>query len=225
MDSLPILIILYAGLTHALEADHVLALSNIVTQRKGVAAAAKDGIYWGIGHTATILVIGSLMILFKMHIAEQTFSYFEAIVGLMLVIVAIVRLVKFYKEKRITVHSHPHTHAGENEHRHVHLTASTENTYLHKASFGIGLVHGLAGSGALVVLAMTQFDNASKGMLYLLIYGVGAIAGMFLAAALFSIPFAKRIMDLPIVRDLLTLASSLLCLVYGFYVMYQNLSA
>ena len=94
MENIPFYLVLYAGLTHALEADHVLAVSNVVTQRRQVWLAVKDGMYWGFGHTTTILLIGLLMIWMKVYIAESTFSLLEAAVGLMLVVLACYRLWK-----------------------------------------------------------------------------------------------------------------------------------
>ncbi|MDR2148543.1 MAG: hypothetical protein LBE91_19040, partial [Tannerella sp.] len=78
---------LYEGLTHSFEADHILAVTNIVSQRTKIFPALKDGIFWGLGHTSTIFLIGILMILFKVNIPEKSFSYFEAGVGLMLILV------------------------------------------------------------------------------------------------------------------------------------------
>lgn len=223
MESLSVLVVLYAGLTHALEADHVLAVSNIVSQRRSVAAAAKDGICWGLGHTSTILVIGLLMLVFKAAIPEQTFSYFEAVVGLMLIIVAVYRLYKFFINKE-AIHHHTHVHAGVNEQRHVHVPIDAVEKNLHKTSYGIGLVHGLAGSGALVALAISQFSSPGIGMIYLLLYGLGSVAGMLLVSGLFSVPFSKKVINQPALRTALVLVSSGLCLVYGCYVIYYNIT-
>lgn len=214
MESLPLFVILYAGITHALEADHVLAVSNIVSQRRAVWPALKDGIFWGLGHTSTILIIGLLILVFKAGISDDTFSYFEAAVGLMLILVAIYRLIKFYKNKETAPHSHTHDSAA----------SETRGKSLHKASYGIGFVHGLAGSGALVVLAMTQYKEAGTGMMYLLLYGLGSVVGMSLVSGLFSIPFSKKIINSPILRATLVILSSAICLIYGGYVMYKNLA-
>ncbi|MBX3256269.1 MAG: hypothetical protein KF862_19180 [Chitinophagaceae bacterium] len=224
MESLSVLVVLYAGLTHALEADHVLAVSNIVSQRRSVVTAAKDGIFWGLGHISTIAVIGLLMLVFKAGIPEQAFSYFEAVVGLMLIIVAVYRLYKFFRNKEGIVHRHTHVHGGVNEQTHIHAPIDAVEKNLHKTSYGIGLVHGLAGSGALVALAISQFSSPGTGMLYLLLYGLGAVAGMLLVSGLLSVPFSKKIINRPGLRTALILISSGLCLVYGGYVIYHNIA-
>jgi len=223
MNSSAILLILYAGLTHAFEADHLLAVSNIVSQRKKTNHALKDVIYWGLGHSSTILLIGVLMLIFKLVISEETFAYFEAGVGAMLIVVAIYRLRKFFKEKDIVVHQHRHEHAGENATPHLHLPLEKGQGNLHKTSYGIGLVHGLAGSGELVAIAMTQFKTPLSGVLYLLMFSLACIAGMTMAATVFNIPFSKKVFGSKTLRMLLVLISSGLCLFYGCYLIYEEL--
>lgn len=225
MEQLPLVILLlyalYEGLLHAFEADHILAVTNIVSQRSKIFPALKDGVFWGLGHTSTIFLIGILMILFKVNIPEHLFSRFEAAVGLMLILVASYRLYLFFKDKQVVVHTHGHTHAGENKSPHIHVHPVGKN--LHRTSYGIGIVHGLAGSGALVVLVMTQIGTIADSLLYLLIFGIGSIAGMTLVAGVFSVPFSKKLMRAKALRAALVWASSLLCFAYGCYVIYENL--
>jgi cytochrome c biogenesis protein CcdA len=226
MEQLPILVILvyalYEGLIHAVEADHVLAVTNIVSQRDKVRPALIDGIYWGFGHTSTIFLIGIMMIMLKVNIPDSSFSYFEAVVGFMLILVASYRLYLFFsKEQSAHIHKHEKEHAGVNNHFHIHLKGDN----LHKTSFGIGFVHGLAGSGALVVLVMAQINSMVNSLLYLIIFGLGSIIGMTLIAGVFSIPFSKKLINSKILRTILVLISSLLCFAYGCYVIFENLLA
>jgi hypothetical protein len=225
MEQLPLLILLlyalYEGLLHAFEADHVLAVTNIVSQRNKILPAIKDGIFWGLGHTSTIFLIGIVMILFKVNIPERSFSYFEATVGLMLILVASYRLYIFFRDEQIIIHRHHHEHAGLNKHLHTHVHLKGKN--LHKTSYGIGIVHGLAGSGALVVLIMTQIQSIANSLLYLVIFGLGSIIGMSLVAGIFSVPFSKKLIQSKILKATLVMISSLLCFVYGCYVIYENI--
>lgn len=221
MENLTVVIVLYAGITHALEADHVLAVSNIVSQRKAVLSAVKDGIFWGLGHTSTLLLVGLIVLVFKSAISEETFYYFEAAVGLMLIIVAVLRLIKLCRMRKSPKHSGRTVHSTSVPAIHVHPSAGALN--LHKVSYGIGLVHGLAGSGALLVLATTQVKETSSGMIYLLLYGLGSVMGMAVVSGLFSIPFSKRLINNQALRTILTLISSGICVVYGVYVVYENL--
>jgi uncharacterized membrane protein YkgB len=227
MGQLPLIALLlyalYEGLLHAFEADHILAVTNIVSQRTKVFPALKDGVFWGLGHTSTIFLIGILMILFKVNIPDHSFSYFEAAVGLMLILVASYRFYIFLRDEQTFFHTHHHEHAGANQQPHVHVHLKGKN--LHKTSYGIGIVHGLAGSGALVVLVMTQIETIGNSLLYLLIFGIGSIVGMTIVAGVFSIPFSKKLMNSKVLRTALVLLSSVLCFAYGCYVMYENLLA
>ena len=225
-----ILITIYAGLEHAFEVDHLLAVNNLVTNRTKIKEAVKDGVYWGIGHTLTIFVVGILMIGFKITVNEHIFNYLEATVGLMLVLLGIYRIAKLLKKK---THSHTYTHSHSNSTTHSHTYSHSHldvlsnhshalNSKNYKAAFGVGLVHGLAGSGALVVLVLTQMKSATEGLLYILIFGIGSIIGMFLASGLFSIPYSKSILKSEKLQLSLILISSLLCIFYGSHVIYMN---
>jgi cytochrome c biogenesis protein CcdA len=208
MIGFPILITLYAGFVHAFETDHLLAVSNIVTRRKHLALSLKDGIFWGLGHTSTILLIGMLMLVLKMNINENQFRYFEAGVGLMLIGLGIFRLWKYKNARNKTEEAL----TGEVLHNH------------HRLAYGVGLVHGLAGSGVLMVLVMAQMDNSLKGMAYLIIFGLGSVAGMAIAAGIFSVPFSKKILQWKNFQIGFLLLSCLLCVIYGTKVVYDNLS-
>lgn len=205
--SIPLLFAATVGFTHAFEVDHLVAVSSIVTRRNSIKASIKDGIYWGLGHTSTILAIGLLMIVAKVAVAEATFGYFEAAVGLMLILLGTHRIWKTWKHEQ----HHHEAHHGEAPHHHHHL------------AYGIGLVHGLAGSGTLVLLVMTELKSSLQGIAYLFVFGLGSIAGMLLASGVFSLPFSKNITNSRQIRGVLTLASSLLCIVLGCKVMWENL--
>jgi len=227
MAQLPLIILLfyalYEGLLHAFEADHILAVTNIVSHRTKLFPAVKDGIFWGLGHTSTIFLVGVVMIVFKVHIPEGAFSYFEAAVGCMLIIVATYRLYIFLRDEQTTLsfHKHQHEHAGENKSLHTHIHLKGKN--LHKASYGIGIIHGLAGSGTLVVLIMTQIESIANSILYLVIFGLGTMIGMTLVAGIFSVPFSKKLIGSKVLRTVLIIVSSGLCFVYGCFVIYENL--
>jgi hypothetical protein len=206
INALPLFFAAAVGFGHAFEIDHLLAVSNIVTRRKTIWEALKDGIYWGLGHTSTILIIGVLMILAKLGISEQTFHFFEAGVGVMLVVLGVQRIRKTWE--------HEKWHADQHHHLQAHD---------HRLAYGVGLVHGLAGSGALVLLVMTEIKEALPAVLYLLVFGMGSIAGMLLASGVFSLPFSQKLADAGPWRWRFTLLSSLLCMIVGGKVIWENL--
>ena len=226
MFSFPVLLTIYAGFTHAFEADHLLAVSNIVSQRNNIRLSLKDGIFWGLGHASTIFFIGILMIVFKAGISAQYFHYFEAIVGGMLIALAIYRLIKFFRKEKIVIHGHAHEHDGnKHKHLHIHIGKKNKHQHAHSLAYGVGLVHGLAGSGALILVVVAQMKNPAEGLIYLVIFGVGCIGGMLMAAGFFSIPFSKKIMQAYALQSFLIITSSVLCLLYGSKVIYENLLA
>lgn len=206
MDFAPILLASVVGFTHAFEADHLVAVSSIVTRRNNSLLAIKDGIYWGLGHTSTILLVGAVILLGRIVFQEEDFRYFEAGVGLMLIGLGGYRLYKLYKTPAIElpVHSHPHPQDF-------------------KLAYGVGLVHGLAGSGALLLTVLATTKSTAAGLAYLVIFGVGSIVGMMLAAGVFSLPFSEKILNNNTLRIALTVLSSLLCIGLGSMVAYENL--
>lgn len=200
----PLLVAGMVGFSHAFEIDHLVAVSSLVTRRQNLVASLKDGIYWGMGHTSTILGVGILMILLKIAIAEATFSYLEAGVGIMLIVLGGHRLWKSRTQ------SFMHQHDGHAPHS-------------HKLAYSVGLVHGLAGSGTLVLLVMSQMRSNWEGIVYLLIFGIGSIGGMLLASGMFSLPFSKKWGAANRIQRLLTLLSSLLCMGLGAKILCENL--
>lgn len=200
----PLLFAAVVGFGHAFEADHLVAVSNIVTRRNKLAMAVKDGIFWGLGHTSTIFLIGLLIIVGRVTFLDSYFSYFEAIVGLMLVFLGFYRLWQFFKSK-------------------PDYSKLIDPTAKHHLAYGVGLIHGLAGSGAMILLVMTEIKGSFNSIIYLLIFGLGSILGMLVAAGIFSLPFSKKIAANYGIQFGLIVLSSLLCISYGAYVMVENL--
>lgn len=202
--SLPLLFAAIVGFSHAFEADHLVAVGNIVSKRDRMWLAIKDGVYWGLGHTSTILAIGLIIIVGRATFLDGYFGYFEALVGFMLVLLGVYRLYQ-YQRKR---------------HHYDELIDLEDH---HQLAYGVGLVHGLAGSGAMILLVMTKVQGSFDSLVYLLIFGIGSIAGMLVAAGIFSLPFSKRITDNRLLKLSLIILSSLLCIGYGCFVMAENL--
>jgi high-affinity nickel permease len=202
----------FMGFTHSFEADHLLAVGNIVTKRNRLILALKDGIYWGLGHTSTIFVVGIVIILGKMIISEETpiFKYFESFVGFMLIGLGIFRLFKLKKYKQHLAQHHPHTHLHDHSDKH-HL------------AYGVGLIHGLAGSGAVILSAIATVKSSFDTLLFLLIFGLGSMVGMLLASGIFSLPFSKKWTSNKGFQIVLTLLSCILCIGFGVKVIFENL--
>jgi len=220
-----ILLLLYAGFLHAFETDHVLAVSNMVIARGKFSMAIKDGAFWGFGHTSTILLMGVLVLLFKLQADPSLFSWFEAAVGLMLIVLGLYRLLGS-KNSRSHEHVHP-TRQWPIDKAALQLSGTASNSVKYSVlpAYMVGLVHGLAGSGTLLVLMMTQVKTASAGLLYLLLFGLGSVAGMVLVASICMNPVSKRFLKTNAVRSTLSLISAGLCIGYGGWIIYKNIIA
>jgi high-affinity nickel permease len=178
------------GLQHALEADHVAAVSTIA-QHKNIKKSSLLGAFWGIGHTATLLLIGMIVLSFKLVIPEKFALSFEFLVGVMLIVLGINLLLKFKKDN-IHVHEHQHDDA-----RHIHLHSHKESeshSHAHK-SILVGALHGLAGSGAMMLIVSGATNNVISGMLFITIFGIGSILGMAATSAVITLPivYSNRI--------------------------------
>ncbi|MCU0427379.1 MAG: urease accessory protein [Candidatus Kapabacteria bacterium] len=224
----PLIFALVMGFSHAFEADHLVAVSTIVTRRTSFFAAAKDGLFWGLGHTSTIFIIGAIMIVGKVVISEQTFHYLEACVGGMLVVLGGVRLWKLYPRRSNTTAVTTHLQAQEDSHEHSYQHSQAHShEHSHSLAYGVGAVHGLAGSGALVLLVMTNIAGAAASMLYLLNFGMGSMGGMLVAAGVFSLPFSKKfsmkLHTTALLPKALTLVSAMACVGYGVWIIIENL--
>ena len=191
---LPLLFALGIGFSHAFEADHLIAISNIVTRRTRSRLAMQDGIFWGLGHTTTILIVGLIVMLGKLAVNESIFGYLEGLVGILLIGLGLVRLLRLLKSKKAP---RPSDQSG------------------HKVAYGVGLIHGLAGSGAVVLIALSEVKGVLTELFYLLSFGFGSIAGMLIAAGLFCLPFSKKFAAVKTVRQAMVIISSLLCIGYG----------
>ena len=199
----PVVVAIVAGFSHAFEADHLVAVSSIVTRRTTSLAAIKDGVFWGLGHTSTILLVALVFLLGRLVLHLGAFRYLEASVGVMLVGLGGVRLWKM-RHAQTASHAHP------------------EPAF--SLAYGVGMVHGLAGSGALLLSVLTQIKSTWDGISYLLIFGAGSVVGMMVAAGIFSLPFSVVLLQSSGLRMALSVLSSVVCVGLGLKVLYQNLT-
>jgi len=189
---------LAVGLQHAFEPDHVSAVTTQISKRKYKIQTVKQlikestfkssiiGALWGAGHTTTLVIIGLLLFLFSINIPSNVFLGFEFIVGIMLVFLAI---TTFSNKKLFKLrHAHPHAHSNGTLHTHPH-DHDGEHKHTHK-SYLIGCIHGLAGSGSLVVLMASTLGDIETVMSFILIFGFGSIIGMTIISNLIGLPFA-----------------------------------
>jgi high-affinity nickel permease len=239
----------FLGMRHATDPDHVIAVTTIVSNQRNTTKAALVGTFWGVGHTLTIFVVGSGIILFNLVIPVRLGLSMELCVAVMLIVLGLVNVAAFLRSMPAdsshnsvedqVIHSHPHSH-GEYVHNHLHNHSevhshSSEQTpvvwldrmfgrvgrYQYVRPFVIGVVHGLAGSAAVALLVLTTIRNLRWAIAYLLIFGVGTIAGMMLITMSIASAFTLAGKGRQNFSQRLALASGLLSLAFGLFVAYQ----
>lgn len=169
---------LVSGMRHAFEPDHVAAMSTLVAEGHGGRRTAWLGAWWGLGHTAALLGVGLALGLLRAELSEGTEQALEAAVGVMLLALGARAIRRGLREMRDGPdawhahhgHAHHHPMAG----RHLHLAGWA----LSPRSFAVGLVHGVAGSGALVALAMSELATLPSRLLYVALFGLGSVFAM-----------------------------------------------
>jgi len=237
------------GMRHAADPDHVIAVSTIVSRQGNIRHAGLIGILWGLGHTITILLVGAAIILFNLAIPTRVGLVMELAVGLMLILLGVLNLtgVTQWVTNRFTpgasdgevIHFHTHQH-GEHSHSHVHGHRPEVHMHLDDASerpspnaiqrigryqlfrpLVVGIVHGLAGSAAVALLVLATIHDARWAVAYLLVFGVGTIAGMMVITVIIGAPFAYAGKRFGSFNRFLAVASGLISVAFGLFIMFQ----
>jgi high-affinity nickel permease len=253
----------FLGMRHATDPDHVIAVSTIVSRERQIAKSAWIGVFWGIGHTLTIFVVGAGIILFGLVIPPRIGLSMELAVGVMLILLGAMNVASFFRglpgvdsQERMVprhgdgtrrksrsqsqvihshahshgdyIHSHPHGHGPE---AHAHVPEQNPVAWLDRMLAGlklyrpfrpliIGIVHGLAGSAAVALLVLATIRDPRLAIAYLLVFGIGTIAGMMLITMSIASSFRLVSGGLKFSRGL-ALASGLISLGFGLVVAYQ----
>jgi ABC-type nickel/cobalt efflux system permease component RcnA len=183
------------GMKHAIEADHIAAVASLATRSRDVGETTRLGIAWGIGHTLTLFLVGSVVLALDTVVPETVAGMLEFAVGLMLVGLGIDVLVRMWRSR---THFHGHDHGGARHfhaHRHGHDAAHgpAAHVHVHRARLPlrallVGLVHGMAGSAALVLLTLSSIPSVWMGLAYMFLFGLGSVAGMAVLSCAIAVP-------------------------------------
>ncbi len=217
----------FIGLKHAMEADHLAAVSTIVTERKSLLSSSFVGGIWGLGHTISLVAVGVFVLLLDFQISERTEGILELCVGVMLLFLGLNALQKIARGD--TLHFHAHKHGGRvhaHPHAHEHVEANEPDTHhgfsLSPRPLVVGMVHGLAGSAALMLLVIPTIESRAIGLLYIIIFGIGSIGGMMLMSFLVGLPLHFTALRFNRVNVLLRCFAGLLSIALGLWIVYEK---
>jgi high-affinity nickel-transport protein len=213
----------FIGMRHATDTDHVVAVTTFVSRERSVKSAALIGMIWGVGHSLTVVGVGAAIVLFGLVIPPKLGMSLEFGVALMLIVLGLVNLRSVFRWAWGT----PPGGAVSESPTEVHLRTWLDKRFGKLSSrqmmrpFIVGIVHGLAGSASLALLALPLIQKAGWALAYLLVFGFGTIAGMMLITAAIAWPcasFASRSVNL---SRRLAAASGMLSLGFGLFLVYD----
>ena len=187
------------GMQHALEADHIAAVSSIAARRSRIGDIVRHGLTWGLGHTLTLFAVAGAALLLGYVIPEHVARPLETAVGIMLVGLGAHVLWRLWHDRVHfhrhghddgTIHIHAHSHAGETQ---PHARAAHAHAHIQSSGFRwrtllVGLMHGMAGSAALLVLAVSQAASPAIGLGYVALFGIGSMIGMAVLSTVIAVP-------------------------------------
>jgi len=181
------------GAKHALDADHLAAVSTMVTERRSLFRSSVIGALWGLGHTLSLLVGGVLVIILRFKIDQRTSEVLELCVGVMLIFLGINAFRRLAQGG--TIHAHVHEHDGYwHTHPHVHHKDHRDEAHRHHGwqpkvrPLLVGMAHGMAGSAALTMLVVGSIASPLAGFLYIAVFGIGSMIGMIIISSLMALP-------------------------------------
>ncbi len=218
------------GIQHALEADHVAAVASLASRTGSLRAVVRQGAVWGLGHGLTLLLFGGAVLLFDRVVPETLARALEVAVGVMLVILGASVLRRLVHDR---IHFHRHRHSDGVVHMHAHSHAGEHGTHdperhahghpegLPLRPLFVGMMHGMAGSAALLLLALASVQSAALGFLYVLLFGLGSVLGMAALSAVIAVPLTWSARVLTWGRHALQAAIGGATLLIGGAIVYQ----
>jgi len=199
------------GLRHATEADHLAAISTIVTERRSLLSSLLVGASWGFGHTLALLVAGVGVLLLRYQMTDRMAHALELGVGMMLVLLG-ANVLRTLVDRGAS-HGHDHATVASYSHSEAWLVARP---------LLVGMVHGLAGSAPLLLLTLAVVSSPLAAFFYIAVFGVGSMMGMAIMSVLLSVP-ARLTVDY-FARTHLALRglSGLFSVGLGLFIVYEN---
>ncbi len=218
-----LLVSLLLGLRHASDPDHLAAVTTLIASEEPevVRKATSMGLSWGLGHGTTLVLLGLPLVLLGQYLPEGIQQAAEVTIGVIIVALALRLLLRW---RRGYFHAHHHTHEGGETHRHLHSHAQVSvHEHTHStaprtplSAYGVGLVHGVGGSGGLTLLLLSTIPSPSEAVVALLVFAAGTAVSMALLSTVFGLAIAAG----PVARNLERVAPVLGTLAAAFGVWY-----
>jgi cytochrome c biogenesis protein CcdA len=221
------------GMKHALEADHIAAVAALATRSRTVRHTVLQGIFWGAGHTLTLLFFGGVVLAMHVTVPQRLAGFLELAVGVMLIALG---LDVFRRLRKDRVHFHVHRHGDGVVHVHVHSHAHeraphdpARHEHLHperlplRALF-VGMIHGMAGTAALILVAIGSARSIALGLAEIVAFGAGSIAGMAVLSLAIAIPMRLSARLLGRAHDALQALAGAVSVGLGGTILYQATS-
>ena len=222
------------GMKHATEVDHLAAMATLAAGRQSLTQTLRQGAAWGVGHTLTLMLFGGIVLLLGKAVPKSMESALELAVGLMLIVLGLDLLRRMAKQK---IHFHAHEHSPNVRHLHAHSHAvkmpkrtgfirQAEHSHDHAhplplRALAVGMMHGMAGTAALILLSLGVVHSVTTGMLYILIFGFGSMVGMALLSVVVSIPLRLSAGRLVWLYQGVTLAFGAFSFLLGVVMVYR----
>ncbi len=201
---------------HALEPDHLAAVSTLATEQRSGREGVWLGVVWGLGHSFSLMVVGGTLALVGGTMPPTVTAALEVAVAAVIILLGIRALRRSLVEGTVgtdSTHSHgplEHSHPTSMDHLHVKGRTLATRPLL------VGLLHGLAGSGALTALVIAELPTLSARLAYLLVFSLGTMAGMALVTGLAGVPM-MRLSRAPRVATALLSLAGVLSIVVGLW--------
>lgn len=231
----------FLGMRHAIDPDHVVAVSTFVSCQRSLKHAAMIGVLWGFGHTITIFFVGLAIIMFNFVIPPRLGLSMELSVGLMLILLGILNLsgimqwitkgcTRSHGGIEVTPHVHracPQIHSPQQTYARASTSHWTTEAYGQLGLYqiirplAVGIVHGLAGSAAVALLVLATIREPFGAVAYLLVFGIGTIAGMMVITAAIAVSFKFSEARSARLNRGLSTVSGLISVSFGVFVVYQ----
>jgi len=217
---LSVILILLTGLTlglgHSFDPDHIVAVSTLLCNSRSLRKSIASATEWGVGHSSVLFVAGFCVLILRVAIPESIINIFEFAAGVMLIVLGILVIRPFISDRIKT--SQPGGQPEELPAHDYNLTVSKEgHTHIHKSVLA-GVLQGLGGSAALMLVVLTTVNSVVTGLAFILFFGVGVILGMIGISCIVGSIIAYTASNLEKVHKIIKAVTGLVSIVVGIII-------